>query len=78
MCNRKIQIKLVLSYLFRTIIDLNTNIAVKAGAGSIIFNNYLSNNDVGLGMTGEQSGCCIIDHNQTNRQPFLWNCGSRW
>ncbi|HET9805719.1 MAG TPA: hypothetical protein VFP49_02305 [Nitrososphaeraceae archaeon] len=55
----------------RTIIDLNTNIAVKAGAGSIIFNNYLSNNDVGLGMTGEQSGCCIIDHNKLTDNRFF-------
>lgn len=32
----------------RTINNLNTNIAVNASAGSIISNNYLSNNDVAL------------------------------
>jgi hypothetical protein len=55
----------------RTINNLNTNIAVNAGAGSIISNNYLSNNDVGLSMTGEQSGCCIIDHNKLTDNRFF-------
>ncbi|HET9805912.1 MAG TPA: right-handed parallel beta-helix repeat-containing protein [Nitrososphaeraceae archaeon] len=31
--------------------------------GSIISNNYVSNNDVGIGVFGA-SGCCIIDHNK--------------
>ncbi|HSF00623.1 MAG TPA: right-handed parallel beta-helix repeat-containing protein [Nitrososphaeraceae archaeon] len=55
----------------RTINNLNTDIAVNAGAGSIISNNYLSNNDVGLSMTGEQSGCCIIDHNKLTDNRFF-------
>ena len=46
-----------------TIIGLNTNVARNTVAGSIIYNNYLSNNDVGISVTGEESGCCIIDHN---------------
>jgi hypothetical protein len=37
----------------QTIIGLNTNVAVDAGAGSIISNNYLSNNDVGISVTGK-------------------------
>lgn len=55
----------------RTINNLNTNIAVNAGAGSIISNNYLSNNDVGLSMTEEQNGCCIIDHNKLTDNRFF-------
>jgi hypothetical protein len=51
---------------------LNANIAFNADVGpSIISNNYVSNNDVGISMTGEQSGCCIIDHNKLTYNRFF-------
>jgi hypothetical protein len=51
--------------------NLNTNVDVTTGEGSIISNNYVSNNDVGISMTGEQSGCCIIDHNKLTDNRFF-------
>ena len=38
-------------------------VAIVPGQGSIISNNYLSNNDGGIDVDGA-SGCCIIDYNQ--------------
>ena len=44
--------------------------AANAGNGSIISNNYVSNNDAGIGIFGE-SGCCIINHNKlTDNEVF--------
>ncbi|MGE5862221.1 MAG: hypothetical protein ACM31H_00475 [Nitrososphaerales archaeon] len=54
-----------------TIISLNTNVAGNTVAGSIIYNNYLSNNDVGISLTGEESGCCVIDHNRLTDNRFF-------
>jgi len=36
---------------------------VDAGKGSVISNNYVSNNDAGIAVVGA-SGCCIIDYNK--------------
>jgi len=54
-----------------TINNLNTNVAGNAVVGSIIYNNYLSNNDVGISVTGEESGCCVIDHNRLTDNRFF-------
>jgi len=54
-----------------TINNLNTNVAGNAVVGSIIYNNYLSNNDVGVSVTGEESGCCVIDHNRLTDNRFF-------
>jgi hypothetical protein len=37
--------------------------AAIGGEGSVIAKNYLTNNDIGIGVF-EGSGCCIIDHNK--------------
>jgi nitrous oxidase accessory protein NosD len=52
---------------------INTNVAVNAAGpdSSIISNNYVSNNDVGISITGEQSGCCIIDYNKLTDNRFF-------
>ena len=54
-----------------TIIPLDTNVAVNAGVDSIVSNNDVSNNDVGISVTGEQSECCIIDHNKLTDNRFF-------
>ena len=46
------------------IADLNV------AAGSVISNNYVSNNDAGITI-GSNSGCCIIDHNKLTDNGFF-------
>jgi parallel beta-helix repeat protein len=41
-----------------------------AGKGSVISNNYVSNNDAGIVVFGT-SGCCIIDHNKLTDNHFF-------
>jgi hypothetical protein len=52
---------------------INTNVAVNAAGpySSIISNNYVSNNDVGISITGEQNGCCVIDYNKLTDNRFF-------
>ena len=38
-------------------------IIVDSAPGSIVSNNYVSNNDIGIGVFGT-SGCCIVDYNK--------------
>jgi parallel beta helix pectate lyase-like protein len=45
-------------------------VAITASEGSVISNNYVANNDVGIGVIGV-SGCCIIDHNKLTDNRFL-------
>ncbi|NOJ29903.1 MAG: hypothetical protein DA328_07035 [Nitrososphaeraceae archaeon] len=56
---------------FQAIKNFNTNVAVKTNTNSIISSNYLSNNDVGISVTGKESGCCIIDHNKLTENRFF-------
>ena len=44
--------------------------ASNAGNGSVIADNYVSNNDVGIGVFGE-SGCCIVDKNKLTDNRFF-------
>ena len=43
---------------------------VDAGKGSVISNNYVSNNDAGIAVVGA-SGCCIIDYNKLTDNRFF-------
>ena len=45
-------------------------IIVDSALGSIVSNNYVSNNDVGIGVFGT-SGCCIIDYNKLTDNRFF-------
>ena len=45
-------------------------VAVVPGQGSVISNNYLSNNDAGIDVDGA-SGCCIIDQNKLTDNRFF-------
>ncbi len=45
-------------------------VAVVPGQGSVITNNYLSNNDGGIDVEGA-SGCCIVDQNKLTDNRFF-------
>jgi parallel beta-helix repeat protein len=45
-------------------------IIVDSAPGSILSNNYVSNNDVGIGVFGT-SGCCIVDYNKLTDNRFF-------
>ena len=45
-------------------------VADSAGEGSVISNNYVSNNDAGIAVIGA-SGCCIIDYNKLTDNRFF-------
>jgi parallel beta-helix repeat protein len=45
-------------------------VAVTVSEGSVIANNYVTNNDAGIGVFGE-SGCCIVDQNTLNDNRFF-------
>ena len=45
-------------------------VADSAGEGSVISNNYVSNNDAGIAVIGT-SGCCIIDYNKLTDNRFF-------
>ena len=45
-------------------------IIVDSVPGSIVSNNYVSNNDVGIGVFGT-SGCCIVDYNKLKDNCFF-------
>ena len=45
-------------------------VAVVPGQGSVISNNYLSNNDAGIDVDGA-SGCCIFDQNKLTDNRFF-------
>ncbi len=45
-------------------------IIVDSALGSIVSNNYVSNNDVGIGVFGT-SGCCIVDYNKLTDNRFF-------
>jgi parallel beta-helix repeat protein len=45
-------------------------VADSAGEGSVISNNYISNNDAGIAIIGT-SGCCIIDYNKLTDNRFF-------
>ncbi len=45
-------------------------VAVVPGQGSVISNNYLSNNDAGIDVDGA-SGCCIVDQNKLTDNRFF-------
>jgi hypothetical protein len=44
--------------------------AIETGEGSVISNNYVSNNDGGIAVIGA-SGCCIVDHNKLVDNEFF-------
>ena len=44
--------------------------AIEAGEGSVISNNYVSNNDGGISVGGA-SGCCIVDRNKLVDNEFF-------
>ncbi|MGZ5484756.1 MAG: right-handed parallel beta-helix repeat-containing protein [Nitrososphaeraceae archaeon] len=45
-------------------------VADSAGEGSVIANNYVTNNDAGIGVFGA-SGCCIVDYNKLKDNRFF-------
>jgi len=45
-------------------------VADNVGQGSVISNNYVSNNDAGIAVAGE-SGCCIVDYNKLKDNRFF-------
>ena len=45
-------------------------VADSAGEGSVIANNYVTNNDAGIGVFGS-SGCCIVDYNKLKDNRFF-------
>ena len=46
-------------------------VADSAGEGSVISNNYVSNNDAGIGMGVGTSGCCIFENNKLKDNRFF-------
>ena len=45
-------------------------VADTVSEGTVIANNYVSNNDAGIGVFGE-SGCCIVDYNKLKDNRFF-------